>query len=133
MTGELWDTWVTHLQASLLNIATVDIAGDAQYQATFRPTEDAGASMTLFGRPPFDPLLSYGDDGRARWELDWSDESLAFVEKVVRATCTGHSKQVKALGRTHVLITVEDGTIEETATYEAPWGLIPMPGWKKRS
>ena len=47
-----------------------------------------------------------GPDGRARWELDWSDEDVKFVKDVVRAVCTGKSKEVHAPGRIHVEVSL---------------------------
>jgi hypothetical protein len=76
-------------------------------------------------------LLFYGDDGRARWELDWSDESVNLVADVVRAACTGKSRQITAPGRVHVEVTLPDGSTVKTSTYDAPLGLIPLPGWRR--
>lgn len=93
---------------------------------------DSELHSSALGRPPehFQLLLSYGD-GRARWELDWTDEDVQFVKDVVRAVCTGNSKEVQAPGRIHVEVSLPDGSTVETSTYEFPVGLIPLPGCKR--
>ena len=136
MVGEKWDALLKDLQCSLHDVAIIvsDDGPDGRSfpfaQTDFHAKDDAGTRMSLACIGELELLLSYGD-GRARWELDWTDEDVQFVKDVVRAVCTGNSKEVQALGRIHVEVSLPDGPTVKTNTYEFPFGLIPLPGWKK--
>lgn len=136
MVGEKWDALLKNLQSSLHDVATIvrdDGPGGRSFpfaQADFLPTDDAGTAMSLACLGATELLLSYGD-GRARWELDWTDEDVKFVKDAVRAVCTGNSKEVHAPGRIHVEVSMPDGSTVKTSTYEFPVGLFPLRGWKK--
>lgn len=124
------------LQSSLQDVATPvrgREAGEASRpfaHAEFHPTDEGGTAMSL-GCLGASELLLFCGDGPARWELDWTNEDVKFVKDVVRAVCTGHSTEVHALGRIHVEVSLPDGSTVEAATYVAPSGLLPLPGWKK--
>ena len=133
MVGDKWDALLMDLGSSLHDVATMvrDDGPDGHSfpitQTDFHPTHDAGTRMSLICIGALELLLSYGD-GRARWELDWTDEDVQFVKDVVRAVCTGNSKEVQAPGRIHVEVTLPDGSTVKTSTYEFPFGLVPLPG-----
>lgn len=137
MIDEKWDELLKDLRSSLQDVATIvsaDEPGGRAYgfaQVNFHPQDGDGTPMSLACLGTLELLLFYGD-GRARWELDWSPEDVKFVKDVVRAACTGNSREVRAPGRTHVDVFLPDGSTVKTSTYEFPMGLIPMPGWKKR-
>lgn len=137
MVGEKWNALLEELRSSLDDVAIivrVDGPDGRSYpfaQAGFQPRDRAGTPMTLACLGATELLLSYGD-GRARWELDWADADVNFVNDVVRAVCTGNSKEIHAPGRVHVEVSLPDGSTVKTSTYEFPVGLIPMPGWRKR-
>lgn len=136
MIAEKWDALLIDLRSALHDVATIvsDVGPDGRTfpfaQAVIHPRDEAGTKMTLACLGSSELLLFYGD-GRARWELDWSDEDVRFVKDVVRAVCTGKSKEVHAPGRIHVEVSLPDGSTVKTSTYEFPVGLIPIPGWKK--
>ena len=99
--------WPIDLRPALHDVATIvsDEGSDGRTypfaQADIHPTDMAGTQMTLACLGSRKLLLFYGD-GRARWELDWSDEDVKFVKDVGRAVCTGNSREVHAPGRIHV-------------------------------
>jgi hypothetical protein len=134
---EKWDELLKDLRFSLQDVATIvsaDEPGGRAYgfaQVKFHPQDGEGTPISLacLGTPEL--LLFYGD-GRARWELDWSPQDVKFLKDVVRAVCTGNSREISAPGRIHVEVLLPDGSTVKTSTYEFPMGLIPMPGWKKR-
>jgi hypothetical protein len=137
MVAEKWDALLKDLRSSLHDVAIIvsdDGPGGRSYpfaQADFHPTDGAGTPMSLACLGAVQLLLSYGD-GRARWELGWTDEDVTFVKDVVRAVCTGNSKEVQGPGRVHVEVSLLDGSTVRTSTYEFPSGLVPRPGWKNR-
>ena len=136
MVIDKWDALLKELSSALQGVATiVDSGGDDENSypfadANFRPIDGTKMMLCLVCLDARDLMLSYGD-GRARWELDWSDESVKLVKDVARAVCTGRSKETHALGRIHVEVSLPDGSTVGTSTYEAPLGLIPLPGWRK--
>ena len=111
MVGEKWDALLEELRSSLHDVAIIvgDDGPDGRShpfaQADFQPTGDQGKPMTVACLGAIELLLFYGD-GRARWELDWADEDVKFVKDVVRAVCTGNSKEVHAPGRIHVEVSL---------------------------
>lgn len=135
MVDDKWDALLKELSSALQDVATMVSSGgddESSYpfaDASFRPTDGAQPMLWLVCLDARELLLSYGD-GRARWELDWSEESVQLVKDVARAVCTGRSKEVRALGRIYVEVSLPDGSTIGTGTYEAPLGLIPLPGWR---
>lgn len=79
-----------------------------------------------------DLLLSFGD-GMNRWELDWSEETILMIQGVIEAVCAGRWRQYRAPGRKHLDVEMADGTVVDSTGWQAPIGLIPMPGWLRRA
>jgi subtilisin family serine protease len=137
MAADKWDALLKDLRSSLHDVAIIvsDDGPDGRLypfaQADFHPTDEAGTPMSLACLGAIQLLLSYGD-GHARWELGWADEDVKFVKDVVRAVCTGNSKEVQGLGRIYVEVSLPDGSTVKTSTYDFPSGLVSRPGWKKR-
>jgi hypothetical protein len=135
MADEKWDALLNDLRSALHDVATIvsHVSGGRPcgfVQADFHPADDAWTRMSLVCLGATELLLSYGD-GPARWELDWADEDVKFIKDVVRAVCTGNSKEIHGPGRVHVEVLLPNGSTVKTSTYEVPGGLVPLPGWKK--
>ncbi|WP_372700097.1 hypothetical protein [Arthrobacter sp. JSM 101049] len=140
--GELdvrWESLLERLRSSLF--------GEASLMETCLPTEVDGsffADATVQGLGKSEPdlvltclgeddlLLSFGD-GTNRWELDWSEESIEMIQGVIEAVCAGRWKQYSAPGRKHLDVELADGTVVDSTGWQAPVGLIPMPGWLRRA
>jgi hypothetical protein len=135
MTSEKWDSLLMGLRSSLADVASMvcdeGTAGAGTPHADFHPTDETGVPMTLLCLGESEMLLFYGD-GRARWELDWTDESVEFIKDVARAVCTGKFEESHAPGRVYVEVFLPNGSTTQTATCDFPLGLIPLPGWKRR-
>lgn len=65
-----------------------------------------------------DLLLSIGD-GTNRWELDWSEESMVMIQGVIEAVGVGRWKQNSAPGRKHLDVELADGTVVDSAGWQA--------------
>lgn len=140
--GELGVRW-----ESLLERLRSSLAGEVSLVETCRPTAvdapffadaavrgldscEPGLVLTCLGED--DLLLSFGD-GTNRWELDWSEESIEMIQGVIEAVCAGRWKQYSAPGRKHLDVEFADGTVVDSTGWQAPVGLIPMPGWLRRA
>jgi hypothetical protein len=78
-----------------------------------------------------DGLLLYIGVGNAQWELEGTAEDVRFVEEVARAVVAGRAVEVAAPGRVRAEVTLADGRVERTTTINAPFGLLPLPGWRR--
>lgn len=140
--GELETRW-----ESLLERLRSSLAGEASLVETCRPTVKGApffAAAAVQGLGKCEPglvltcfdadglLLSFGD-GTNRWELDWSEESIEMIQGVIEAVCAGRWKQYSAPGRKHLDVEFADGTVVDSTGWQAPVGLIPIPGWLRRA
>jgi hypothetical protein len=76
-------------------------------------------------------IVTVGDDG-GRWELSYTDEDVALARRIIAATVAGRIEERKAFGRSHVVVTFEDGeTIGETGYSGCASLLVPQPGWTR--
>lgn len=74
--------------------------------------------------------LVIGDGPGGRWELDYSEEGIDFAKKAISAVVHSHVEVRRALRRSSVTLTFEDGSSRSETGYTgllAP--LIPLPGW----
>jgi hypothetical protein len=76
-------------------------------------------------------IVTVGDDG-GRWELSYSDEDIALARRIIAATVAGRIEERRALGRSRVIVTLEDGEmIGETGYSGCASLLVPQPGWTR--
>lgn len=68
-----------------------------------------------------------------RWELGREHEDVAFLEDVVRSVVAGRVSEVSAGDRSHVEVTLADGTVAAETGSVGLRGLLPKPGWKRSS
>jgi hypothetical protein len=77
-------------------------------------------------------LMVHAGHNGGRWELDRSEEDVAFIEQTVRAVLAGRVVEIFAPGRSHVVITLADGTVHRETGYDGCLAaLVPLPGWKR--
>ena len=68
-----------------------------------------------------------------RWELHDDASDAEFAIGLARSIIEGRVRQTTARARSYLVVTLRDGSeIHDTAA-EAFAGLIPIPGWKRRS
>ncbi|MGJ9403550.1 hypothetical protein [Arthrobacter sp. KK5.5] len=134
-----WESLLEGLRSSLDGEANVvethrSTAADAPVfaGAEFQPAKGSEPQLFLLCIDGNELLLSFGD-GANRWELDWNDDSLVMIERIAQAVCAGRWKQYSAPGRKHLDVELDDGTVVDSSGWEAPIGLIPMPGWLRRA
>ncbi len=76
-------------------------------------------------------VVTVGEDG-GRWDLSYTDEDIALARRIIAATVAGRIEERKAVGRSHVVVTFEDGeTIGETGYSGCALLLVPQPGWTR--
>ncbi len=78
-----------------------------------------------------DYLVSIGRGGN-RWELDDDVDSAVFAAELARSVVDGRVWQVSAPARSHLVVTLSDGTQRHDTTYAAWRGLLAVPGWRRR-
>lgn len=79
-----------------------------------------------------DRLLSIGRGGN-RWELDDDVDSALFAAELASSVVDGRVWQVSAPARSHLVVTLSDGTQRYDTTYALWRGLLHVPGWKRRA
>lgn len=67
-----------------------------------------------------------------RWELDDDVLNAEFAIDLARSIIEGRVRQTTARARSHLVVTLRDGSEIHDTAYSAPAGLIPIPGWKRR-
>lgn len=76
-------------------------------------------------------ILTAGHEG-GRWELDWSQSAVEFVEEVVWSVVEGRAREVFAPMRSHVQVTLADGRVVATGGYDGCFTMVtPIPGWRR--
>ncbi len=65
-----------------------------------------------------------------RWELGTSQQELDMLEAIVRSVVTGRVEEVHAPGRSHLTVTLADGSQLSETGYEGCLPL-PLPFWKR--
>jgi hypothetical protein len=76
-------------------------------------------------------IVTVGDDG-GRFELSYSDKDIALARRIIAATVAGRIEERRALGRSRVIVTLEDGeTVGETGYAGCASLLVPQPGWTR--
>jgi hypothetical protein len=75
-------------------------------------------------------IVQAGNNG-GRWELDRSVADAVLVESIAKAVIAGRVVETSAPGRSHVEVTLADGSSESETGYEGCLAaLVPLPGWK---
>jgi hypothetical protein len=120
------------LAQELVGTATVEIDNvEIGIVVTVTPTNPHGRR---FGWMDFagQLVVEVGDYG-GRWELEARPEDLAFLEDIARSVIAGRVREVFALGRSSVSVTLADGSVATETGYQAPAGCLPLPFWRRWS
>ena len=76
-------------------------------------------------------ILSAGHRG-GRWELGWSRGDVEFIENVVWSVVAGRVSEIFAPMRSHVEVTLGDGTVVAETGYDGCLTMVtPIPGWRR--
>ncbi len=67
-----------------------------------------------------------------RWELGTTQQDLDMLEGIVRSVVAGRVEEVHAPGRSHVTVTLADGSRSSETGYESCLPL-PLPFWRRWS
>jgi hypothetical protein len=123
-------TLETRLREELRGLATVTregFGGGRVEGVHVQPCNPHSVDFSWIDRG--DRLVSIGRGGN-RWELD--DDSAVFAAELARSVVDGRVWQVSAPARSHLVVTLSDGTQRHDTTYAAWRGLLAVPGWKRR-
>jgi hypothetical protein len=121
------------LRDELTGIARVTrqyIADERISVVDIEPDNPDALGVSWFEMGP-DLMIQAGHNG-GRWELDRSEWDVVFIEQIVRAVLAGRVVETFAPGRSHVVITLADGTAQYQTGYDGCMAaLVPLPGWKR--
>ncbi|GIF95719.1 hypothetical protein [Catellatospora citrea] len=78
-------------------------------------------------------VLEVGASFGGRWELETTQNDISFLGDVVRSVVAGRVREVLALGRSAITVTLGDGTPAREVGYETPHGCLPLPYWRRWS
>lgn len=70
-------------------------------------------------------------DSGGRWELGPNEEDMDFLEDIVRSVIFGRVTIAKGQQRSHVEVTLADGTLEQWTRVQGLGALLPQRGWQE--
>ena len=74
-------------------------------------------------------VVTVGDLG-GRWELDYTEEHMMLVRRLIAAAVAGRIEERRAFGRSRVTVRFEDGETHHETGYSGCASLfVPQPGW----
>lgn len=97
-----------------------------------RPSTEGALALSWFDTGEY-LQVETGGGPAGRWEMERTDEDAAYLEDIVRSVVAG--RVVEVLGsanRSHITVTLSDGTEEVSTGYAPGPGCLPWPGWKRK-
>jgi hypothetical protein len=92
------------------------------------PVRKGAASAWVVGERWVDIQVG---DSNCRFKLDYTPEGAASGEELIRAVIAGRLVEVRALGRSAVILSSENGPpLVATGIEKFPIALLPLPGWR---
>ena len=77
-------------------------------------------------------ILGIDDGEGGRWELDYTDDGVAFARNALEAVVQGRVKERVVFGRSEITLTFADGSVHSATRYRGPLAtLVPLPGWRR--
>lgn len=120
------------LATELADVATVQIDSiEGGITVTVTP-HNSNARAFMWADFSDEMVLQVGDFG-GRWELEAVPEDIALFEDIVRSVIAGRVREVFALDRSAVSVTLADGSVATEIGGEAPLGCLPLPFWRRWS
>ncbi len=128
---------VSEMQARFGNAVTVRRVGghpdDADgLDVEMTPSTEGALALSWFDTGEYLQVKTGGGPA-GRWEMERTDEDAAYLEDIVRSVVAG--RVVEVLGsanRSHITVTLSDGTEEVATGYAVGPGCLPRPGWKRK-
>lgn len=122
--------FANELNSELAGVATVEPTDSPGRGFSVKPSHpDAlGVEWVDFGLE----IVLYVEGGLGgRWELDSSNNDIDMLQAIVRSVVAGRVREVRAMRRSCVTVTLEDGTTLTETGAVAPEGCLPLPFWKR--
>lgn len=98
---------------------------------TITPNRGGARSVSVVAEQSL--VLEVENGACARWELTYSDEDSAFARCVLDAVVAGRVEERAAPARSQLTLTFADGSTHQAEGFNAPAGLVPRRGWRKRA
>ncbi len=119
------------LERTLGNAAVVEVQADEQGESVaLAPVRERALGVVWTDCGSELQVETVGELG-GRWELPRDQESVAFLEEVVRAAVDGRVSEVSAGDRSLVEVTLSDGSVIAEVGSVGLRSLRPKPGWKR--
>lgn len=75
-------------------------------------------------------ICEVGEIG-GRWELDYNEGSIDFLQELLESVVAGRVEEVFAPGRSQVAVTLPSGHALYETGYSGPSALLPLPFWRR--
>lgn len=121
---------LAHELSAVANLEATDYVEGRVHGYSLWPAASGALPLHFTDMTGYALQLEAGSEG-GRWELERSQEQLAFLEELARSVVAGRVVETFAPGRSRVEVTLTDG-MPAVETGYSPRGCLPVPGWVRR-